>query len=325
MNNGGANQSAVTLNVTSGAYDQSSTAKSINSGSVDTFEITTPFMIPTAVGNYTINATTEIGSNVDAVPSNSQKSIVVRRDASIYARDNGVVTGGIAQVTSQNDLPLSIGNVYEVFDALNIAAVQIRLLNQETAVNQLIDAKIEILNSAGDAFSFLAESNPYEIQTSDLGTFVTLPLSDGLITVPAGSIILVMAHHYGGANEVAFGLAQPTYLGSVLGRTDDGGLFNLTDPGAVMIRLSSDASLSVDAVSLEGVNVYPNPSTGLINVSNDLSVENTIVVTDLAGKIVTSKVASVATTIDLSTVGTGVYLVEVSNKNGKKVERIVVQ
>lgn len=325
LNNGGANQSVVTLKVTSGAYDQSSAAKSINSGAIDTLEITTPFMIPATVGNYTINATTEIGSNVDAVLSNNQTSIVVRRDALVYARDNGVVSGAISQVTSQNDLPLSIGNVFEVFDALPATGVQIRLVNQPTAVGQLIDAKIEILNAAGDAFEYFAETEPYEIQTADLNTFVTLPLSGGAQTIPAGSIILVMAHHYGGANEVAFGMAQPTYQGSVLGRTDDGGLFNLTDPGAIMIRLTEDASLSVNTISLEGVNVYPNPSTGLINVSNDLSVENTIVVTDLSGKVVTSKVASVATTIDLSTVGTGVYLVEVSNKNGKKVERIVVQ
>lgn len=325
LNNGGADQAAVTLNVTSGTYDETSAPKSINSGIVDTLDIATPFMIPATVGDYTINATTEIDSNVDSDPSNNAKSIVVRRDANVYARDNGTVAGAIAQVTSQTDLPLSIGNVVEVFDDMTVTAVQVRLVNQPTAVGQTINAQIEILNADGTDFEYFLETDNYDILSDDLNGFVTLPLSDGPGVIPAGSIVLVMAHHYGGENEVAFGMAQPTYQGSVLGRTADGGMFNLTDPRAIMVRMTSDASVSVDKVSLEGVKVYPNPSTGLINVSNDMNVENTIVVTDLSGKIVTSKVASVATTIDLSTVGTGVYLVEVSNKNGKKVERIVVQ
>lgn len=326
LNNGGANQGTVTLNVTSGTYDESSAAVSINSGSVDTLSITTPFMIPATVGNYTIDATTELGANIDAVTANNTTSIVVRRDALVYARDNGTVSGSIAQVTSQTDLPLSIGNVFEVFDDLTVTGVQIRLLNQSVAVGQLIDAKVEMLNSDGSAFEYFLETDPYTIQTADLNGFVTLPISGGAQTIPGGSIVLALAHHYGGADEVAFGLAQPTYSGSVLGRTADGGLFNLLEPRAVMIRLTEDPSLSVNNVStLEGVKVYPNPSTGFINVTNDSNVENTIVVTDLAGKVITTKVTSVATTLDLSAVGTGVYLVEVSNQNGKKVERVVVQ
>ena len=92
------------------------------------------------------------------------------------------------------------------------------------------------------------------------------------------------------------------------------------------VRMNFDASVAVKNVaSLEGVNVYPNPSTGLVNISNDLAVENNIVVTDITGKVVASKVASVATTVDLSTFGTGIYMVEVSNTNGKKVERVIIK
>ena len=93
-----------------------------------------------------------------------------------------------------------------------------------------------------------------------------------------------------------------------------------------MLPLIINNSASVTNVSgLEGVKVYPNPSEGVINVSNDTNVENTIVVTDIAGKVVATKVASTATTIDLGNFGTGIYLVEVANQNGKKVERVVIK
>jgi len=78
-------------------------------------------------------------------------------------------------------------------------------------------------------------------------------------------------------------------------------------------------------VDVKGVNVYPNPSEGIVTISNDLNAENTITVTDMTGKVVLTKVSSSATTVDLSKVGTGVYMVEVSNENGKKVERVVIR
>ena len=52
---------------------------------------------------------------------------------------------------------------------------------------------------------------------------------------------------------------------------------------------------------------------------------NLIRVHDLSGKEVMTLTASTATTIDLSTVGTGVYTVTVSNPEGYIVERVVIK
>jgi hypothetical protein len=326
QNIGVQDQAAVALNVSGSGYNESSASAALNSGDSDSLTIAAPFMIPTAVGNYPLALTMDLGANTDENLVNNTGAYTIRRDNYVYARDNGVMTGGIGQIQSQDAVELFIGNIMEVFDDMNVTGIQIRLTDQAAAVGQLIDARIQILNQDGTDFIYHAETDVHEILASDLDTFVTIPIAGGNVAVTQGSIILVMAHHYGGTDEVAFGMAQNTSTGSVMGRNAQNALFTLTDPAAIMIRLTEDPSLSVKSLaSLEGVKVYPNPSNGLINVSNDLNVENTIVVTDLTGKQVTSKVASTATTVDLSSFGAGVYMVEISNLNGKKVERIVVQ
>lgn len=84
-------------------------------------------------------------------------------------------------------------------------------------------------------------------------------------------------------------------------------------------------SAGINENTLTGVSVYPNPSTGLINVTNANATANTIVVYDMVGKVVMTKEANASTTIDLTSNGTGIYMVEVSNENGSLVERVVIK
>ena len=84
-------------------------------------------------------------------------------------------------------------------------------------------------------------------------------------------------------------------------------------------------SAGINENTLTGVSVYPNPSTGLINVTNANANANTIVVYDMVGKVVMTKEANASTTIDLTSNGTGIYMVEVSNENGSLVERVVIK
>jgi hypothetical protein len=45
----------------------------------------------------------------------------------------------------------------------------------------------------------------------------------------------------------------------------------------------------------------------------------------MVGKVVLTKEANANTTIDLTSNGTGIYMVEVSNENGSLVERVVIK
>lgn len=92
-----------------------------------------------------------------------------------------------------------------------------------------------------------------------------------------------------------------------------------------VIVLNSCDFLSVDEAVFEGVQLYPNPTTGIINI--DADKEFTVNVTDANGRKVKADFNSTigTTTIDLSKVQVGVYLVTLTNESASKVFRVVVQ
>ena len=94
---------------------------------------------------------------------------------------------------------------------------------------------------------------------------------------------------------------------------------------APLIRANFDASLAVETNTLNGVSVYPNPSEGIITIANDNNDENTIVISNVAGQVVYNQSSSADTSIDLSSFGSGLYVVNVSNENGSLIERVVIK
>lgn len=334
-NNGGATQSDVALHVTapSASYDETGApiGTPLVTGGVDSISVTTPMMIPATPGDYAVTVSTTM-TNADSDASNNMATFTVSRDQWVYTRDDGEVDGAISQVTSQTDAPLKIGNVMEIFDPMDVTLVQIRLVNQAAAVGQQIFGEIWVLDNTGE-FAFMAETQPYTILNGDLNNFVSLPLDGGALSLTSGDVILVVAGHYGGANEVAFGLAQPTFASTVLGYTANGESFQLTDPNAVMIRIS-DQPLSVDENEAQfGVNVFPNPAADQTTVSFELpnAADVTVTVTDLSGKTVyTNALANTAAgkhnvSINTAELAGGVYTVNFNANNTVVTKKLVVK
>lgn len=328
LNNGGATQNNVTLKATGPSYTQTSAATTLVPGAIDTLEITTPFMIPATVGSSVVNVTTDLGVT-DGDPSNNQRSMTFVRDQYLYGRDNNTPTGSIAQVQSQDGLELKIGNIMEIFDNMTLTGIQVRLMNQPLAVGQEVNCTIELFNSGNQEFEYIGETVYHEIQDGDLGTFITIPMDGGNLQLNAGDVILVMAHHLGGANEVAFAYAQPTEEGTVLGYAANGDRFRLTTPNAIMIRLSEDLSLSVNE-NLANVNVaiYPNPVVGEATVEVNGATASAISVIDVTGKVVYTTNASEGTSkVSFSTANfsAGIYTVNVSTSAGTVTKKMVVK
>lgn len=325
-NNGGVAQPTVGLNVTSGAYNQNSSTAAIPVGAMDTLAITVPMPLSSTVGDYTVDVTTTLGAT-DADVSNNEQTLSVRRDANRYGRDNGVITGGISQVSSQDAAELKIGNVMEIFDNMDVYSVEVRLLNQSTAVGQEINSEIFIFNSGTSAFEYLGETEFHTIATGDLNGFVRLQIPNGPLTLNAGDVILVMAHHFGGANEVGFGMAQPTFEGTVLGYTQGAtDPFQLTTPNAIMIRLNDQNNLGVNENADFAMSVYPNPANDIATVSFDTNGEEAVViVTDLAGKVVATMTAAGKAEINTSNFAAGAYTVSVKANNQVATSKLIVR
>ena len=78
--------------------------------------------------------------------------------------------------------------------------------------------------------------------------------------------------------------------------------------------------------SITEINLYPNPTNGVINI--DLGNNNlnnaTIQLIDLIGKVInTERATSKYTTINLSNFSKGIYLVKFSNQKGSKVYKVI--
>lgn len=84
-------------------------------------------------------------------------------------------------------------------------------------------------------------------------------------------------------------------------------------------------ALSLDEITFADFTYYPNPSTGLVNISSGTEIE-AISVYNVAGQLLTSiKVNGTETTIDLSLLANGVYFVKAVSGAKEKNFRIVKQ
>ncbi|NVO86089.1 reprolysin-like metallopeptidase [Hymenobacter terrestris] len=86
------------------------------------------------------------------------------------------------------------------------------------------------------------------------------------------------------------------------------------------------------AAALQGIEVFPNPSTGLfrIRIGNDQRGPVTLRVTDAVGRLVktqtlTKGAAELQTSLDLSPLGTGIYQLHLDLPNGTSIVRLLKQ
>ena len=97
-----------------------------------------------------------------------------------------------------------------------------------------------------------------------------------------------------------------------------------TNGTAFGVRMNIEV-LGLEENALEGVSVYPNPSEGMVTISNDNNSSNDIVVYNMLGETIYTASSETKLSVDLSSVGAGVYLVKVSNESGSIVERVVIR
>ena len=95
-------------------------------------------------------------------------------------------------------------------------------------------------------------------------------------------------------------------------------------PGIIALLGANPCGLSVSEESLEHIEIYPNPSTGLFNVDGvDLGDDNMVItVLDVSGTKIIE--ASNVMQIDLSAFNTGVYFVELNFNNERTITRRIV-
>ncbi len=99
-----------------------------------------------------------------------------------------------------------------------------------------------------------------------------------------------------------------------------------TNGNAIAVRLITDQTLSIaDRGMLSGVNVFPNPTNGVLNISLPTAEPHSVEVFDLMGRNASTSVVNGNGIIDMTGMVPGVYMVRVSNGEAFIVQRVVVQ
>jgi hypothetical protein len=87
-------------------------------------------------------------------------------------------------------------------------------------------------------------------------------------------------------------------------------------------------TVGVEEGVLAGMNLYPNPSNGFVNVVVPASVEGNVNIEmfDVTGHLIqTYQVAAGTTRLDVSSLASGVYIMKLDTENGTALKRITVQ
>lgn len=179
----------------------------------------------------------------------------------------------------------------------------------------------------GPQYNLIATTTVTVTENDILG-LVTVPFTSAL--VPVGSkLVIEIAHedlteslYLGGNSE---GQSKPGYISA-----EGCGILTpstFTAVGFPNMQLVLNVSGTTDALSvknntLDQVSVYPNPTSGIVQVTLPASVEIlSVTVSDLSGKQMNANVAG--NTVDMSNFATGVYMVNVNTNEGNLVRKVV--
>lgn len=102
------------------------------------------------------------------------------------------------------------------------------------------------------------------------------------------------------------------------------------DTALVIVNVLGNCNfLELDELGATSIEIYPNPTEGIIQITNNRNEAYSVVVTDLNGRVIyqhaNAILAESNVNIDLSAVETGLYLVKVYNSTGERVERILIK
>ncbi|PLX06828.1 MAG: hypothetical protein C0596_14090 [Marinilabiliales bacterium] len=279
------------------------------------------------LGQYDIDFEVTIDGQTDAEPGNNTYSTYFEVTDYEYARDGGNldgVCGPAIWVDGGTDGDMFAVD-YTLFESTTLDSVQAYVTSNSTAGTALI-CNVLTWDTDTEAWNVLSASPLYTLEETDLGTWVSFTFTDvAMITVPEGEsaeIKVALEFYYLGEENSLWIGEDNTIPSSVWGTTwmfeGDTEWTTITNyyNAVPMIRAYIVPTLgsAPQTFAETNINMYPNPSTGEVVISN---VEGaTIEIVNLMGQVVASvENAQDINNIDLSNQANGTYIVRIINGN----------
>ncbi|CAG5084255.1 T9SS type A sorting domain-containing protein [Parvicella tangerina] len=291
--------------------NSSSALPLLSPGTSDSLSVGAVFT-PTAVGLYDVTLNVD-QSETDDVTANNEALLNFEVTDTVYAIDNGVYGGQWWDLDdgSGSSNAFEIGAVYEVVTDEWASSSSV-FIGDNSDAGVAFELNIYEYNAGTQTYDLITTTDTYAVTSGDLGNWVTMRFVND-VELTAGTDYLVTLVHYGGPEALYVGYGtNSSFRGSTLTYDYDQGAWS-NQPRTPMIRLNlGEVGLSVDENEVE-LSVYPNPTTGIVNIDIPSSELESVKLFDLSGKLVKQTKLS---RLDISNLSEGTYFLEIISSKG---------
>ncbi len=307
------------------SVDNGTTTATLTAGEQDTVWFDTGYT-PTASGVYTVNFSLQADDNT----ANDDRAATLETTDFIYAHDfDGA---GIFRFDQDDVVSMANQFILEADATLRAADVE---FETGTTVDLYVQVNVWEVDPALGIQGALTQVGvtDFIVPASAIGSaglITTIPFPTAIPLVAGAIYMLEVLKTDAGPGRLFLGGSDAgdddfsTVCYGPFGASNAINYFNGWG-FAPAIRMNFDPTIGLDENTLTGVSIYPNPSEGIVNITNDNNTENSIEVYDLLGNSILSTSANAATTVDLSSNAAGIYMIIVSNENGSIVERVSIK
>lgn len=237
---------------------------------------------------------------------------------------------------ADNTQDVRLLNLYIVNNTQTFTGVQIYMAAQAQAGSYFtvsVYDTTDVLASPADLSAPLMESDIHVVTAAeDASRIADIHFLDDLPLGAGAYFVSVNMFQEAGHNLVILddtSIPQPSIASMLWIPVDDPSEQHLYGGNgtAWAVRLSSDVSINVkENADLEGVSVYPNPTTGILHVRSSKAQPLTVEVRNVLGQIVkTATFNGTLNTLDISGNTAGIYTVRVGNGTNFTVQRIALK
>jgi hypothetical protein len=321
----------ITDDLGTSVFRDSSSNISLAMASQDTLEVANSFL-PQNMGIYYMDLW---GVGDSAITDTTLMASIVTD--TIYGRDWGQEDGYWRVGRSCGGMVLGVD--FDMYVTDDLTSVSAFIADISVANAKMFGALYEV-DPQGDPM-WLAQTDDYTIQVTDLGNWVTIPFN-GMQTLTAGTAYMIAIGGYAHPIDTFAISTSGVGQGATCHIQDNGcnlgsGVFGdwYWISSVPMIRMNMGMPWSTTDIiktAFDGkLSVYPNPTKTQITIdlSNTTSDEYAFTISNVLGAEVCSYQVFVNGTfkknVDLSSFPKGVYLLNISNSNSSVTERIVVE
>jgi hypothetical protein len=308
-----------------GVFEETSDALLLTQGAQDTLTCNSELTPPASVAVHTIDfsVATDAAEVEEDLDNNVFASYTVDVNEYIYARDEGTATNG--SFNSGNEY--EVGNIFDIYTDAMIYGVDVTIAPSSVEGAE-VRAKLYSFDAETGDRIFVTESDILPYNAEDLPITQTFVLQSPTM-LTAGQPYLVVAATYGDggvSNDLVVatsGVSDPQ-TSSYYDGTDATWYYTTSTPE---VRMNFNENLAgIEETVNNSFEVYPNPTSDVVNIKFNDATNASISVMSLAGKeVMTSTVNGTQASFSTEGLTNGVYMIKVSNGTNVQMTKVVVR